>query len=280
MYFDVTPNGNIYNHGDKLPHELSIQNAKTVSVQDGIAIQGPHSIYSNLHHCDFIYENRNHKSLEQALQYKHAEVCKQQHVANQIMQTDDSYEAMNLGKKLGDNEEWKRDCVTYLIPILKAKFDQNPELRRRLKNVKGHLHEATTHEIFGAGLTLAQSGRICQQNSTAGNKLGLELELLFDPIKASNFINNFFTEIGPKLAKSFKERWIFYGTPNLNAMDNMTVNEDEVIQLCKDINTNKSSAIDISSKVLKLAFLTLSKQLTYIFNLVPLEFQQTGNGLP
>ena len=137
-------------------------------------------IYSNLHHCDFIHENRNHKSSKQALQYKHAEVCKQQHVANQIMQTDDSYEAMNLGKKLGDNDEWKRDCVTYLIPILKAKFDQNPELKRRLKNVKGHLYEATTHEIFGAGLTLAQSGRICQQNTTAGNKLGLELERLRD----------------------------------------------------------------------------------------------------
>ena len=169
-----------YNHNEKLPHNLSIQNAKTVQVQDGIAFQGPHAIYSNLHPCEFTYENRNHKSSEQALQYKKAEICKQEHVAKQIMDTDDAYEAMNLGKKLGENEEWNKDCVTYLRPILKKKFDQNPELKRKLKESKGHLYEATTHPVFGAGLTLAQSNRINQQTTTAGNKLGLELEFLRD----------------------------------------------------------------------------------------------------
>ena len=169
-----------YNHNEELPHNLSIENAKTIQVQDGIAFQGPHAIYSNLHHCNFTFEKRKHKSSEQALQYKRAEICKQQHVAKQIMETDDSYEAMNLGKKLGENEEWKKDCITYLRPILKEKFDQNPELKRKLKASKGHLYEATTHPVFGAGLTLAQSTQICQQNTTAGNQLGIELERLRD----------------------------------------------------------------------------------------------------
>ena len=85
-----------YGHSVKLPHGLSIESAKTVVVQDGIAFQSKHSIYSNLYHCDFTYETRKHKSSERALQFKKAKTCKQEHVAKQIMVTDDSYTAMIL----------------------------------------------------------------------------------------------------------------------------------------------------------------------------------------
>ena len=169
-----------YSPNDQLPHNLSIKSAKMVEVQDGLAFQGPHAEYSNLHKCSFVYKGRNHTSSEQALQYKRAEVGKQMHVAQKIMQTDNAYEAMRLGNSLGESEEWKRDCVTYLVPIIKAKFDQNPTLRAKLKAVKGHLYEATPHSIFGAGLTLAQSAMICQANLTGGNKLGTELGKLRD----------------------------------------------------------------------------------------------------
>ena len=169
-----------YRPNDQLPHNLSIENAKTVDVQDGIAFQGPHAIYSNLHQCDFVYEGRKHTSLEQALQFKRSQVGKQKHVGEKIMATDSSYEAMRLGNKIEETDEWNNDCVTYLVPIIKAKFDQNPALKAKLKAAKGHFYEATTHATFGCGLTLAQSNRICQANLTAGNQLGIEFEKLRD----------------------------------------------------------------------------------------------------
>ena len=101
-------------------------------------------------------------------------------MADKILKTDDPQECMRLGKKLGENAEWTKDCVTYLRPIIKAKFDQNPDLKAKLAAVKGHFYEATTHPVFGAGLTLAQSQHICKENITAGNKLGEELDLLRD----------------------------------------------------------------------------------------------------
>ena len=53
------------------------------------------------------------------------------------------------------------------------------------------------------------------------------------------------------------------GTQNLNVMNDMTVSEEEVIHLCKEINPTKSSAIhNITVKILRFAFITLSKQIT------------------
>ena len=169
-----------YSQDDELPHNLLIEKAKTVKVKDGVAFQGKHAPYSNLHPCQFKFEGRDHTSSEQALQYKNVTVCKQDHVARKIMETDEPYDIMGLASKLGDNEEWNRECVTHLKPILKAKFDQNPHLKAKLMAEKGHFYEATTHPVFGAGLTLAQSQQICKANVTTGNKPGDELELLRD----------------------------------------------------------------------------------------------------
>ena len=169
-----------YGSDEVLPHNLSIEKAKTVKVKDGLAFQSTHSPHSNLHKCNFKYEGREHTSSEQALQYKHAQVCKQTHVADKILNTHDPHVCMRLGNNLGENETWTNDCVTHLRPIIKAKYDQNPHLKAKLVAEKGHFYEATRHPVFGAGYTLAQSSQICKESVTAGNKLGEELDRLRD----------------------------------------------------------------------------------------------------
>ena len=42
-----------YNYGEELPRNLSIENAKTISVKDGLAFQSGHSPFSNLKKCQF-----------------------------------------------------------------------------------------------------------------------------------------------------------------------------------------------------------------------------------
>ena len=86
---------------------------------------------------------------------------------------------------------------------------------------------------------------------------------------AADFINDYFVNVGPKLAQCFVDNWEFNGTGTDEILNDFNVIEDEVISLCKEINVNKSSAIEsLSSTILKLAFLTLSKQFTFIINLI------------
>ena len=83
----------------------------------------------------------------------------------------------------------------------------------------------------------------------------------------ANFFNNFFTKVGPNLAKKFDSAWIYHGDKIAEGIQPFTTDVDEVIELCKGIETYKSAGLDkLSSKVCKDAFLALPDQLAYIFN--------------
>ena len=56
----------------------------------------------------------------------------------------------------------------------------------------------------------------------------------------ADFINNFFSEIGPKLAESHDKDWFFEGPECETPMPDIVINEDEVKTVIKDLNTNKS----------------------------------------
>ena len=92
-----------------------------------------------------------------------------------------------------------------------------------------------------------------------------------DPIHqedVANYINDFFINIGEKLAEKFDPT-------NLPTFDNLdsimgdiVTDQNEILELCKNININKSSAIDyISSRILKDAFTALADKLAACFNL-------------
>ena len=71
----------------------------------------------------------------------------------------------------------------------------------------------------------------------------------------AQFINDFFVNIGPNLAKKCDQPWIFDGEPCAHSMDNIITDLDEIIKLCKEININKSSCIEhISSEVLRIDY--------------------------
>ena len=87
--------------------------------------------------------------------------------------------------------------------------------------------------------------------------------------KTSEFINSFFTSIRPNLAKSLNTKWRYTGEIVTDAeITNIHTDYEEVHNLCKDINISKSSAIEtLASKILKDAFIVLTLQLVYMFNL-------------
>ena len=83
------------------------------------------------------------------------------------------------------------------------------------------------------------------------------------------YVNTFFTNIGPNLAKSLNTNWEFTGEVITDAeITSIHTDFEEVYNLCKEINISKSSAIEtLSSKIIKDAFLVLALQLVYMFNL-------------
>ena len=80
-------------------------------------------------------------------------------------------------------------------------------------------------------------------------------------------MNSFYTKIGPQLAKKHKSAWQYYGETVEDEVHDIQTDVEEVISLCKDIITLKSSGIDdISSKLCKDAFLAIPHQITHMFN--------------
>ena len=87
------------------------------------------------------------------------------------------------------------------------------------------------------------------------------------PGQTAEFINEFFTSIGPKLAEKHKDDWAYFGERIQQSAEPMVTNLREVNLLCKDINPLKSSGMDkLSSKICKDAFMVLTEQLVHIFN--------------
>ena len=84
----------------------------------------------------------------------------------------------------------------------------------------------------------------------------------------SNYINCFFTNIGPKLALNHTEQWEFHGEKVAEKCPIFEMNYDQVLRLCRDIKTIKSSGFsDIPSRIFKEALKVIIPQLVYLFNL-------------
>ena len=92
-------------------------------------------------------------------------------------------------------------------------------------------------------------------------------QILINSNETSDYINNFVVEIGPKLARNFKEDWIDEVVTDIdNEMDGMTISEEVLMKVIVDINTSKSSAIEhVSARVLKDSFLVLVPQLLHMY---------------
>ena len=85
--------------------------------------------------------------------------------------------------------------------------------------------------------------------------------------KVAQFMNSFFTSVGPNLARKHKSRWEYVGSRDDRVMEDIVTDTEEVILLCREIETLKSSGMDeISSRICKDAFLVVADQLVYLFN--------------
>ena len=91
---------------------------------------------------------------------------------------------------------------------------------------------------------------------------------MINPENTADFINEFFTNIGPNLAKKIKKPWSFEGEKPEVMLGDLSTNELEISELCKEINVNKSSGImHISSEIIRDAFVTIPSKVVELFNM-------------
>ena len=163
-----------------LPHELSIEKAKTIKVEDGIAFQGRYSYLSNHHPCTIKSDDKVYNCSEQMYHFTRAIENNEGGVAQQILKETELAEMMRLGRKVKETKEWKEKEIPTMAIIIRKKFDQNRHLKDKLCRTKGNIYEATLHPLYRCGFTLGQHKSINKKNRTSGNKLGEELVKLRD----------------------------------------------------------------------------------------------------
>ena len=171
----------------------------------------------------------------------------------------DKDRALRTAKRTGREEDWARarnlrNRVGRDLENLRAEYLKNQQEANR--GDPKNFWKSVSQLIPGRS---SKTGRIWLKDEVTNDTIPVDL--------TADFINKFFTNIGPELAKGHSKNWRYYGEIAQNSINEFTTNADEITKLCKEINTMKSSGLDeISSKICKDAFLVLTEQLVSMFN--------------
>ena len=165
-------------------------------------------------------------------------------------------------KKTDNIDDWnlfkkKKNEIKKLLSTAKDNF-----VRAKLDELEGNPRKfwRTINNISGLGKN--KEGKKC-------TKIVDETGKIHENLDAATFLNNFYVNVGPNLAKNHNGTWRKEKCKiNVDATFNFSwVSEMEVKRLVKEICITKSSAIEnISTRLLKDAFEAITFELTYMYN--------------
>lgn len=150
-------NGKIFTGSDLhlLPKELQPENISVRKIGNGIGFAGESAYLSNYYPCSVRMGDKNFRSAEQAFQYQKCLFCEREDACVHIMQVDDPKVLSEMGNKIFTKKVWEDKKVDMLKCIAISKFDQNPELKEKLKATGSKpLYECTRSRYWGTGWKL------------------------------------------------------------------------------------------------------------------------------
>ena len=171
--------------------------------------------------------------------------------------------AMRAAKRPGNVNDWQHaktesNRVGSLVDQAKADFlkEQQTEL-------------AGDPKKFWRVVKSIVPGKKSKTSKISLNRTGVDgTEVSVEDSSTADYINKFFSGIGPKLAAKHKKTWRFHGDKVNVQCPPFSTDFMQVLKLCRDINTTKSSGFsDVSSKVYRDAFMVLIPQITHLFNM-------------
>ena len=168
----------------------------------------------------------------------------------------------NKAKRSGTKEDWvlfkqKKNEVKKLLATAKENFVKN-----MLDELEGNPRKfwRTLNGINGLGKN--KNGRKC-------TKIKNEQGQVLENVEAATFLNEFYVNVGPTLAKNHDKEWE-KGKAKIETKATFNfswVPEAEIKRLVKDICITKSSALEgINTRLLKDAFEFLTFELAYVYN--------------
>ena len=105
-----------YDNIGKLPHDLTLENAKIVEVQVVMLSKAiMHTYLSGLYEREITFRDSKHKSAEHTFHFTRADGNKQPELASSILEAKTLYNAMKLGKRVKMSEEYKNECTTSIL---------------------------------------------------------------------------------------------------------------------------------------------------------------------
>ena len=166
---------------------------------------------------------------------------------------------------------WKRAKSTKL----EADINLAKQLRNETKNIVRRAKANFVQDYLEDGHTSSKKfWEKIQYVTNSRNKcptINLVDKVTEQPVETNRipeYINTFFTNIGPDLAKRFDQDWVD-DIPDIEhcILNEIILSEKEIIETVKEIDVHKSSAVDdLSARVLKDSFEYIPKQLTHMFN--------------
>ena len=185
-----------------------------------------------------------------------------------IEEIKDKDASLRRARRTGNSEDWERarrdrNRVGRLIESAKAEF---------LKEQQVDL--ADDPKKFWRLVKSIVPGKSAKKSKIVlVNKEDIEGDQNIDDSKVAEFINTFFSNIGPNLAKDLNDPWVFRDGREDPEGENeecppFVTDFEQVMKLCREIKVCKSSGFgDISTRIFKDAFRVLVPQLVYLFNL-------------
>ena len=153
----IVINGITYNHSSihKLPADLTLELAYSREYDDSIYFNLEHVFLSNFHPCTIKLEDASCTSLEQAYFYIMAKDIGNMEIAQLILNTHAPRKIKKLGSSLIATTKWNNKSAQVMFDLLNMKYEQNPQLRKKLITTGNkRLVESTQSMFWGCGLTI------------------------------------------------------------------------------------------------------------------------------
>ena len=171
----LLPQEKTRNDPETTTREKPSTNERIKLTRAGYTYAGESAYLSHFYNCEFTYRKIQYTSVEQGLHHIHATHENNTEMAKIIMSRYYARDIKTAAKDLPNSEEWNNMSPGVLAELNKAKFDQNPDLKRRLIDTAPHkLVEATVDAKWGGacpyGSEIYEQGQVPGRN-IAGEQL-------------------------------------------------------------------------------------------------------------
>ena len=163
-----------------LPEDLAPYKSAQISTETTTIFHGQHSPLSNFHTSPFTIDGQHYQTAEQFIQHKKALHFNNYKISQQILNTNDPFEAKTLSQNIQkyDKDSWKAVAKDVCYPGICAKFEKNTLLKQFLESTTPtKLAESSYDKLWGTGLPLHDKHA---SNPAYWTNTGLLGEILMD----------------------------------------------------------------------------------------------------